>query len=141
MWREFLRELAAPLDGDDAIACEVVVEAQRSKFGRGFDAVEVHVDKRKAASVVFVDEGECGAGDLARVAAECLCEALDEAGFACAHGAFEAQDGVRSEAGGEILRGLAGVLLGRAEAFPAREGFFDLRVCHEGWNLVRSFAG
>ena len=35
---------------------------------------------------------------------------------------------MRSEAGGEILRGLAGVLLGRAKAFPAREGFFDLRA-------------
>jgi len=44
--REFLLELAAPLDGDDAIACEVVVEAQRCKIGGGFDAVEVHVDKR-----------------------------------------------------------------------------------------------
>ncbi len=141
MWREFLRELAAPLDGDDAIACEVVVEAERSEVGRGLDAVEIHVDKGQAASVVFVDEGEGGAGDLARVAAECLCEAFDEAGFACAHGAFKAQDGVRSEADSEILRGLAGVLLGCAKAFPAREGFFDLRVCHEGWNLVRSFAG
>ena len=141
MRREFLRELAAPLDGDDAIACEVVVEAQWSKIGGGFDAVEVHVDKGQVASVVFMDEGECGAGYLARVAAECLCEAFDEAGFACAHGAFEAHDGVRSEAGGEILRGLAGVLLCRAKAFPAREGFFDLRVCHEGGNLVRSFAG
>jgi hypothetical protein len=35
--------------------------------------------------------------------------------------------------------GAAGFLLGRAQAFPAREAFFDLRVCHEGWNLVRSF--
>lgn len=140
MRREFLRELAAPLDGDDAIACEVVVEAKWSEVGGGLDAVEVHVHKGQAASVVFVDEGECGAGDLARIAAECLCEAFDEAGFTCAHATFKAQDGVRSEAGGEIVRDLVGVLLGRAEAFPAREGFFDLRVCHEGWNLVRSFA-
>ena len=91
--------------------------------------------------MVFVDEGECGAGDLAWVAAEGRGEAFDEAGFACAHGAFEAQDGVCSEAGGEILRGLAGVVLAHAKVFPAREGFFDLRVCHEGWNLVRSSAG
>ncbi len=140
MRREFLRELASPLDGDDALTCEVVVEAKRSKVGGRFDAVEVHVHKGQAASVVFVDEGECGAGDLTWVAAECLCETFYEASFACAHGAFEAQDGVRSEARSEIMRGLLGVLFGCAETFPAREGFFDLRVCHEGWNLVRSFA-
>lgn len=141
MRREFVCELAAPLDGDNTVACEVVVKAKRSEVGSGFDPVEIHVDKSQAASMVFVDEGECRAGNIPRIASEGLGEAFYKAGFASAHRAFETQDGVISEAGGEIVRGTACVILRCAKAFPAREGFCDLRVCHKGWNLVRLFAG
>ncbi len=139
MWREHFGKLTAPFDGYNAFAGEVVVKAELSEFRVGSQAVEVHVNEWQPAAVVFVDKRESGTGDIARIATEGFCESLDEAGFARTHGALQTQCGSASKAGCEIVRCAASRLLVGAKAFPARKGIFDLRVCHEGGNLVRSF--
>lgn len=113
-------KLVAPFDEEDVSAAEKVVEPQGFEFPLGIDAVQVDVEQVDGWSMIFVNEGECGAGDIfLGCRLETFGDALDQRGLARAEISAQHDDLGRLQfarkmatEGNRFLRRVGGVFLG-----------------------------
>jgi hypothetical protein len=97
------RKLFSPLDQQDAVGCEQVVQAEGFQLALGIDPVQVDVIEGGSRAAIFVDEGKGGAGNvLSGSGLEAFCDALDEGGFAGAQIATQQDDERRGKPGREL---------------------------------------
>ena len=101
-------EFFAPLHQDDAVGSDQLVEAEGIELTLGIDAVEIEVIEHDRfaveLSLVLVDEGEGGAGDLIGIGGiEGLGDTLDERGLACAEIAVKDKEFRRGEQPSDLM--------------------------------------
>ena len=75
-------EFVSPLDEQDAVGGEQVIEGERFQFALGVNALEVNVIERNAGTPVFVDQGESGTRHVFRSSGlEAFGNSLDQGRF------------------------------------------------------------
>ena len=89
-----------PFDHADAVAKEIIVEADLEGLESGLEAIEVEMVEGEATVVIFVNQAEGGAGDGVR-GGEARGEAFDEVSFARAEIAGEGEDIAEAEGFGD----------------------------------------
>src|SRR6185312_11890228 len=52
------RELLSPLDQEDAVRCDQIVEAESFQLSRSIDAIQIDVIEVGTGPTIFMDEGE-----------------------------------------------------------------------------------
>src|SRR5215207_5572688 len=78
---ELVRRTVRPFDEHQRSSAEDLVPRERLELVRAFQPIQVEMIDRRPRSVVFLDERECRAGDLAGHAVA-LADRLNERGLA-----------------------------------------------------------
>ncbi len=72
------KALVGPFYGCHGQAREILDQSYRFKFVGGANTIQIHMDKRQASLIVFVNHDECGTGHRHWRCTKTLCDSANE---------------------------------------------------------------